>query len=64
MRIRKDADVYEDAAVLKASASLLGEYYIAVAPGTEGRRAQMPRTSRSKSDWSPFPGSSAQSSRA
>ena len=38
MRIRNDVDVFEDAAVLKASASLLGEYYVAIAPGTEGRR--------------------------
>lgn len=38
MRVRSDVPVYEDAAVIKASSSLLGEYYIAIAPGTEGKR--------------------------
>ena len=34
-----DADVklYQDAAVSKVASSLLGEYYLALAPGTEGR---------------------------
>jgi phospholipid/cholesterol/gamma-HCH transport system substrate-binding protein len=38
MKIRADVPVYEDASVIKASSSLLGEYYIAIAPGTEGLR--------------------------
>lgn len=38
MRIKPDVPLYEDAAVMKRSSSLLGEYYIAIAPGTEGRR--------------------------
>jgi phospholipid/cholesterol/gamma-HCH transport system substrate-binding protein len=38
MRIKPDVPIYEDAAVIKSSSSLLGEYYIAIAPGTEGRR--------------------------
>ena len=38
MRIKPDVPIYEDAAVIKSSSSLLGEYYIAITPGTEGRR--------------------------
>jgi phospholipid/cholesterol/gamma-HCH transport system substrate-binding protein len=38
MRIKPDVPLYEDAAVMKRSSSLLGEYYLAIAPGTEGRR--------------------------
>ena len=38
MKIRPDVALYDDAAVQKATASLLGEYYIAITPGTEGRR--------------------------
>src|SRR5215831_15665235 len=38
MRLRSDVPIYEDAAAIKASSSLLGEYYIAIAPGTEGKR--------------------------
>lgn len=33
-----DIKLYEDAAVSKVASSLLGEYYLALAPGTEGRR--------------------------
>jgi phospholipid/cholesterol/gamma-HCH transport system substrate-binding protein len=38
MKLRPELPIFEDSAVLKASASLLGENYIAIAPGTEGRR--------------------------
>jgi phospholipid/cholesterol/gamma-HCH transport system substrate-binding protein len=38
MRMKPEIALYEDAAVLKATSSLLGEYYIAITPGTEGRR--------------------------
>jgi phospholipid/cholesterol/gamma-HCH transport system substrate-binding protein len=38
MRIKPDVPIYEDASVVKSASSLLGEYYIAIAPGTEGRR--------------------------
>ncbi|HEX4473890.1 MAG TPA: MlaD family protein [Polyangiaceae bacterium] len=38
MRIRPDVTLYEDATVIKSSSSLLGEYYIAIAPGTQGLR--------------------------
>jgi phospholipid/cholesterol/gamma-HCH transport system substrate-binding protein len=38
MKLKPDLPIFEDSAVLKASASLLGENYIAIAPGTEGRR--------------------------
>ncbi|HEX4340121.1 MAG TPA: MlaD family protein [Polyangiaceae bacterium] len=38
MRISKDVPIYEDASVVKSASSLLGEYYMAIAPGTEGRR--------------------------
>ncbi len=38
LRIKPDVPIYEDAAVIKSSSSLLGEFYIAIAPGTEGRR--------------------------
>jgi len=37
MRIRPDVPLYDDAAVAKVSSSLLGEYFLAVAPGTEGK---------------------------
>ncbi|MBK7586024.1 MAG: MCE family protein [Myxococcales bacterium] len=37
IRIRADVPLYEDAAVAKVSSSLLGEYFLAVAPGTEGK---------------------------
>jgi phospholipid/cholesterol/gamma-HCH transport system substrate-binding protein len=38
IKIRPDVPLYEDAVAIKSSASLLGEYYLAIAPGTEGRR--------------------------
>jgi phospholipid/cholesterol/gamma-HCH transport system substrate-binding protein len=38
MKVKPDLPLFEDAAVTKASASLLGEYYLAIAPGTEGLR--------------------------
>lgn len=38
IRIRPDVDLYEDAAVYKKTSSLLGEYFLAIAPGTEGKR--------------------------
>ena len=37
MRIEPDMALYEDAAVAKVSSSLLGEYFLSIAPGTEGR---------------------------
>ena len=38
MRISKEVPLYEDASVAKSASSLLGEYYMAIGPGTEGRR--------------------------
>jgi phospholipid/cholesterol/gamma-HCH transport system substrate-binding protein len=38
VKIGGDVPIYEDASVIKSAASLLGEYYLAIAPGTEGRR--------------------------
>lgn len=38
VRLRPDIAVYEDSAVAKVSSSLLGEYFLSIAPGTEGRR--------------------------
>lgn len=38
MRINSDVALYEDAAVAKVSSSLLGEYFLSIAPGTEGKR--------------------------
>lgn len=38
IRIDEDVKLYEDAAVTKVSSSLLGEYFLKVAAGTEGRR--------------------------
>jgi phospholipid/cholesterol/gamma-HCH transport system substrate-binding protein len=38
IRVRPDVDLYEDAAVYKKTSSLLGEYFLSIAPGTEGRR--------------------------
>jgi len=37
IRVRPDVPLYEDAAVAKVTSSLLGEYFLAVAPGTEGK---------------------------
>ena len=38
IRINPDVPLFEDAMVAKVSSSLLGEYYLSIAPGTEGRR--------------------------
>ena len=40
LKINSDVPLYDDAAVIKASASLLGEYYVAIVPGTDGRSAE------------------------
>jgi phospholipid/cholesterol/gamma-HCH transport system substrate-binding protein len=37
IRVRPDVPLYDDAAVAKVSSSLLGEYFLAVSPGTEGK---------------------------
>src|SRR6185503_871630 len=38
VRMRPDVPLYDDAAVAKVSSSLLGEYFLSIAPGTEGKR--------------------------
>jgi phospholipid/cholesterol/gamma-HCH transport system substrate-binding protein len=38
MRIRRDVALYEDASAAKIASSLLGEYFLTLTPGTEGRR--------------------------
>jgi phospholipid/cholesterol/gamma-HCH transport system substrate-binding protein len=38
MKVKPELPLYEDASATKASSSLLGEYYLAIAPGTEGLR--------------------------
>lgn len=38
IRIKPDIVLYEDAAASKATTSLLGEYYLAIAQGTSGKR--------------------------
>ncbi len=38
IRVNPDVPLFEDAAVSKQSASLLGEFYLSLAPGTSGRR--------------------------
>jgi len=38
IRMLPDIPLYEDAAVAKVSSSLLGEYFLSITPGTEGRR--------------------------
>ncbi len=38
IRMNPDVVLYDDAAASKVASSLLGEYYIAITPGTEGRR--------------------------
>lgn len=38
IRIDPDVPLYEDAAVAKVQSSLLGEYYLSITPGTEGKR--------------------------
>ena len=37
IRVRPDVPLYEDAAVSKVASSLLGEYFLSLAPGTEGK---------------------------
>jgi phospholipid/cholesterol/gamma-HCH transport system substrate-binding protein len=37
IRIDEEVPLYEDAAVTKVSSSLLGEYFLRITPGTEGR---------------------------
>lgn len=38
IRIKPDVPLYEDATVTKVASSLLGEYFLSIAPGTEGKR--------------------------
>lgn len=38
IKMRSDVPLYDDATVSKVATSLLGEYFLAVAPGTEGKR--------------------------
>ena len=38
IRMNPDVTLYDDASATKVASSLLGEYYIAVTPGTEGKR--------------------------
>lgn len=38
IEIRRDVPLYEDASVAKVASSLLGEYFLAIAPGTAGKR--------------------------
>ena len=38
MRIKPDVPLYDDAAAAKVASSLLGEYFISITPGTEGKR--------------------------
>ena len=38
IRMNPDVALYEDGSVAKNTSSLLGEYYLAIAPGTRGRR--------------------------
>lgn len=38
IRINDDVKLYEDATVSRVASSLLGEYFLAITPGTEGRR--------------------------
>lgn len=38
IRVNPEIDLYEDAAVAKVSSSLLGEYFLSISPGTQGRR--------------------------
>ncbi len=37
IRVRPDVPLYDDAAVSKVASSLLGEYFLSLAPGTEGK---------------------------
>jgi phospholipid/cholesterol/gamma-HCH transport system substrate-binding protein len=38
VKIKPDVPLYEDALVAKVSTSLLGEYFLSLSPGTEGKR--------------------------
>jgi len=38
IRIDPDVDLYEDASVTKVASSLLGEYYLSISGGTEGKK--------------------------
>ncbi|MFZ5893098.1 MAG: MlaD family protein [Myxococcota bacterium] len=38
IRINPEVPLYEDALVAKVSSSLLGEYFLSISPGTEGKR--------------------------
>ena len=38
IRVKDDVELFEDASVAKSSGNLLGEYFLKVAQGTEGRR--------------------------
>lgn len=38
IRMRPDVPLYDDAAVAKVSSSLLGEFFLSISPGTEGKR--------------------------
>ena len=38
IRMDEDVPLYDDASVAKVASSLLGEYYLSIAPGTEGKR--------------------------
>jgi phospholipid/cholesterol/gamma-HCH transport system substrate-binding protein len=38
VRMNPDVPLYDDASVTKVASSLLGEYYLAISPGTEGKR--------------------------
>ncbi len=38
IKIKPDLALYDDAAVAKVSSSLLGEYFLSISPGTEGKR--------------------------
>jgi phospholipid/cholesterol/gamma-HCH transport system substrate-binding protein len=38
VRMNPEVPLYEDASVTKVASSLLGEYYLAMGPGTEGKR--------------------------
>src|SRR5688572_14637305 len=37
IRMKPEVPLYEDAAAAKVSSSLLGEYFVSIAPGTEGK---------------------------
>src|SRR5690606_2661913 len=37
IRVDEDVPLYDDASVAKVASSLLGEYYLSIAPGTEGK---------------------------